>query len=66
MLGIILSVFTVHLMQTFNFHPMIQHTVDGSKIRLTTWDAENLANDGTNYQPQLMQDFFHQRYVFVV
>ena len=28
-----------------------KHTVDGSEIRLTTWDVENLVNNDTNYLP---------------
>ena len=38
-------------------------TVDGSEIQLTTWDAQSPVNNGINYQPQLVQDFFHQQYV---
>ena len=30
-------------------------TVDG------IWDVQNPVNNGTNYQPQLVQDFFHQQ-----
>ena len=38
-------------------------TVDGSEIPFpTTWDVKNLVNDGINYQPQMVQDFFQQRY----
>ncbi len=33
------------------------------EIRLTTWDVWNLVDSGKNYQPQLVQDFFHQQYV---
>ncbi len=29
----------------------------------TTWDVQNLVNNGINYQPQLVQDFSHQQYV---
>ena len=29
-------------------------TVDGSEIRLTTWDVSNLVNNGRNYQAQLV------------
>ena len=35
--------------------------VDGSEIRLTTWDVQNLVKNGINYQPQLVQDSFHQQ-----
>ena len=28
---------------------MAKHTVDGSEIRLTTWDVKNLVNSGINY-----------------
>ena len=28
----------------------------------TTWDVWNPMNNGKNYQPQLVQDFFHQQY----
>ena len=39
------------------------HTVDGSEIpRPTTWDVQNPLNNGINYQPQLVHDFFHQQY----
>ena len=40
------------------------HTVDGSEIRLTTWDVQNLVNTRTNYQPQLVLAGFlnHQPY----
>ena len=27
----------------------------------TTWDVENILNHGITYQPQLVQDFFHQQ-----
>ena len=39
-------------------------TVDGSEIWLTTWDIKNLVNNGINYQPQLVKDFFHQQYLY--
>ena len=32
------------------------------EIGVTTWDAQHLVNNGTNYQPQLVQDCFHQQY----
>ena len=32
------------------------------EIRLTTWDVQNPVNNGIKYQPQLVQDFFHQQY----
>ena len=35
------------------------NTVDG---RNPTWDVGNLVNNGMNYQPQLVRDFFHQQY----
>ena len=28
-----------------------------------TWELINLVNNGINYQPQLVQDFFHQQYI---
>ena len=28
----------------------------------TTWDVRNPVNHGRSYQPQLVQDFFHQQY----
>ena len=28
----------------------------------TTWDVQNLVNNGITNQPQLIQDFFHQKY----
>ena len=31
-------------------------------IQLTTWDVQNPVNSGMNYQPQQVQDFFHQQY----
>ena len=31
------------------------------KSRTTTWDVSNPVNNGINYQPQLVQDFFHQQ-----
>ena len=41
-------------------------SVDASEIRrenhLGCIKKEKLANNGINYQPQLMQDFFHQQY----
>ena len=33
-------------------------TVDGSEIRLTTWDVQNLVNNGINYQAQLVNAGF--------
>ena len=39
------------------------HTVDGSEIRLTTWNVYNLVNNGektTNLN--WLQDFIHQQY----
>ena len=43
-------------------HPMIKsisnlHIVLMEEILLTTWDVQNLVNNGINYQPQLVQDF---------
>ena len=35
------------------------------KKSCTTWDVLNLVNNGINYQPQLVQDFFHQQYVHI-
>ena len=32
------------------------------KSPTTTWHVWNLVNHGKNYQPQLVQDFFHQQY----
>jgi len=32
------------------------------KSQTTTWDVSNPVNNGVNYQPQLVQDFFHQQY----
>ena len=32
------------------------------KSQTTTWDVQKLVNNGINYQPQLVQDFFHQQY----
>ena len=32
------------------------------KSQTNTWDVSNPANDWINYQPQLVQDFFHQQY----
>ena len=29
----------------------------------TTWDVQNPVNNGINYQPQLVQDVFHQQYL---
>ena len=40
-----------------NFPQVACATVDGSEIRLTTWDVWNPVNDGRNYQPQQVQDF---------
>ena len=39
-------------------------TVDGSEVRLVTWDVQNLANNGIDYQPQLVNAGFlnHQQY----
>ena len=35
--------------------PKVSPTVDGSEIRLTTWDAlQNPVSNGINYQPQLV------------
>ena len=28
------------------------------KCQTTTWDVKNIVNNGINYQPQLVQDFF--------
>ena len=36
-------------------------TVDGGNPKQPTWDEKNLVNNGINYQPQLVQDFFHQQ-----
>ena len=36
------------------------------KKSCTTSDVHNLINNGINYQPQLVQDSFHQRYVYNV
>ena len=36
--------------------------LDGSEIRLTTWNVRALVNNRINYQPQLVQDFFHEQY----
>ena len=36
------------------------------KKSCTTWDVQNLVNNGIDYQPQLVQDFFHQQYVCCV
>jgi len=32
------------------------------KSQTTTWDVSNPVNDWINYQPQLVQDVFHQQY----
>ena len=32
------------------------------KSQTTTWDVQNLENNGINYQPQLVHDSFHQQY----
>ena len=32
-----------------------------TKPSKTTWDVSNLVNNGINYQPQMVQDFFHQQ-----
>ena len=38
------------------------HAVDGRNLAITTWDVQSLVNDGINYQPQLVQVFFHRHY----
>ncbi len=35
-----------------------QHTVDGSEIRLTTWDVKKPVTSGINYHPQLVSRIF--------
>ena len=32
------------------------------KSQTTTWDIKNPVNNGINYQPQLVQDFFREQY----
>ena len=32
----------------------ISHTADGRNPAITTWDVQNLVNNGINYQPQLV------------
>ncbi len=34
----------------------------GRKKPCTTWDTKNPVNNVISYQPQLVQDFFHQQY----
>ena len=36
------------------------------KKSCTTWDVKSPVNNGINYQPQLVQDFFHQQYHVVL
>ena len=52
--------------KAFKQHTRQNHTVDGSEIRLTTWDVSNPANNEINYQPQMVNAGFlnHQQYGF--
>ena len=44
-------------------HKNVEKTYCASEIRITTWDgAFYPVNGGINYQPQMVQDFFHQQY----
>ena len=40
----------------------ILHHLGWKKSQTTTWDVWNPIDTGINYQPQLVQDFFHQQY----
>ena len=42
--------------------PGKEHILLMEEIRLTTWHIWNLVDNGINYQPQLVQDFFHRQY----
>ena len=45
--------------------PVVLPTLDGSEIQRSPpgMCMEPCTNNGINYQPQLVQDFFHQQYV---
>ena len=42
-------IFDFFTQQKSDANQKIHHAVDGSEIRLTTWDVENFVNNGINY-----------------